>query len=627
TDSFINTNISSCNRVNFCLNFYIMINIENLTVYMKSRPLLEDTSVHISDGQKIGIVGVNGSGKSTLFRVLKGELEPTSGRVSFSSNQKIAFVEQEFYDIEKTVLDFVLSKDKDLMLARQKLTSCQPEELPEIYDELKRLESDTAEGRVSRILSGLGFTEDDLQKKVSDFSGGWRMRLALAGALFRYSDILLLDEPTNHLDLEASIWLENYLKKYSKTLLIISHDRNLLNSICDGIIHFENKKLVSYSGNYDNFYKNYILKHENEEKLAKKQAEFKAHLQSFVDRFRYKATKAKQAQSRLKMLDKLQDISVTQLDKSCHFEFPTSPELPTPLVKIENGSVGYGDNIVLNKININITPQDRIGILGKNGNGKSTLAKLIYGDLQLKKGSINRQSKLNIGFFTQHQMEELPLDMSPFEYISSLLPQKNETEIRSILGNFGISGDVAITKIMDLSGGEKSRVVFTKLSLNNPSILILDEPTNHLDIQARDALIEALNNYSGAVLLITHDFNFLNMVVDDLWLVDNHTCTMFNGSMDDYKKLLLSRDNEVVKKEKSLPEKEVVKTQLPKPKHKNLQKLEEDIASLEREKFEIIEKLQTQLSSEELIKLSKRLDVIETILPIRENEWLSLQEE
>lgn len=605
-----------------------MINIENLTVYMKSRSLLEDTSVHIPDGQKIGIVGVNGSGKSTLFRVLKGELEPTSGKINFSSNQKIAFVEQEFYDIDKTVLDFVLSKDKELVSARKKLTTCNPDELPEIYDELKRLESDTAEGRVSRILSGLGFSEDDLQKKVSDFSGGWRMRLALAGALFRYSDILLLDEPTNHLDLEASIWLENYLKKYSKTLLIISHDRNLLNNICDGIIHFENKKLVSYSGNYNNFYKNYILKHENEEKLAKKQAEFKAHLQSFVDRFRYKATKAKQAQSRLKMLDKLQDISVTQLDKSCHFKFPQALDLPTPLVKIENGSVGYDDNIVLNKININITPQDRIGILGKNGNGKSTLAKLIYGDLQLKKGSIHRQPKLNIGFFTQHQMEELPLDMSPFEYISSLLPQKTETEIRSILGNFGISGDVAITKIKDLSGGEKSRVVFTKLSLDKPSILILDEPTNHLDIQARDALIEALNNYNGAVLLITHDFNFLNMVVDDLWLVENHTCIPFNGTMDDYKKLLLSKDKDVVKKEKTIPEKDNPKPQHEqKPKHKNLQKLEEDILSLETEKSEILEKLQTPLPSSELIKLSKRLDVIETILPIRENEWLSLQEE
>lgn len=605
-----------------------MINIENLTVYMKSRSLLEDTSVHISDGQKIGVVGVNGSGKSTLFRVLKGELEPTSGKINFSSNQKIAFVEQEFYDIDKTVLDFVLSKDKELVSARKKLTTCSPDELPEIYDELKRLESDTAEGRVSRILSGLGFSEDDLQKKVSDFSGGWRMRLALAGALFRYSDILLLDEPTNHLDLEASIWLENYLKKYSKTLLIISHDRNLLNNICDGIIHFENKKLVSYSGNYNNFYKNYILKHENEEKLAKKQAEFKAHLQSFVDRFRYKATKAKQAQSRLKMLDKLQDISVTQLDKSCHFEFPQALDLPTPLVKIENGSVGYDDNIVLNKININITPQDRIGILGKNGNGKSTLAKLIYGDLQLKKGSIHRQAKLNIGFFTQHQMEELPLDMSPFEYISSLLPQKTETEIRSILGNFGISGDVAITKIKDLSGGEKSRVVFTKLSLDKPSILILDEPTNHLDIQTRDALIEALNNYNGAVLLITHDFNFLNMVVDDLWLVENHTCIPFNGTMDDYKKLLLSKDKDVVKKEKTIPEKDNPKPQHEqKPKHKNLQKLEEDILSLETEKSEILEKLQTPLPSSELIKLSKRLDVIETILPIRENEWLSLQEE
>ena len=270
-----------------------MINIENITVYMQSRTLLENASVQIFDNQKIGIVGLNGCGKSTLFKILKKELEPTDGKVIFSNNQKISFVEQEFYDINLSIIDFVLSKDKELINTRKKLETATPEELPEIYEELRVLDSDKAEAKISTILNGLGFKNEDFNRPVSDFSGGWRMRLALAGALFKYSTILLLDEPTNHLDLEASIWLEIYLKKYKGTLLIISHDKNILNDICENIIHFENKKLVYYSGNYDRFYKNYLLKHENEEKLAKRQAEQKAHLQSFVDRFRYKATKAK----------------------------------------------------------------------------------------------------------------------------------------------------------------------------------------------------------------------------------------------------------------------------------------------------------------------------------------------
>ena len=604
-----------------------MINIENITVYMQSRTLLENASVQIFDNQKIGIVGLNGCGKSTLFKILKKELEPTDGKVIFSNNQKISFVEQEFYDINLSIIDFVLSKDKELINTRKKLETATPEELPEIYEELRVLDSDKAEAKISTILNGLGFKNEDFNRPVSDFSGGWRMRLALAGALFKYSTILLLDEPTNHLDLEASIWLENYLKKYKGTLLIISHDKNILNDICENIIHFENKKLVFYSGNYDRFYKNYLLKHENEEKLAKRQAEQKAHLQSFVDRFRYKATKAKQAQSRLKMINKMEDITITALDKSSHFEFKEAPVIPSPIIKIENGSVGYTDTPVLTKLNLNISQGDRIGILGKNGNGKSTLAKLIYGDLKLMSGSIFKNPKLKIGYFTQHQSEELPLDQTPLEYFSTLLPDLNETQTRSHLGNFGITGDISITPIKQLSGGEKSRVVFAKLSIDSPSLLILDEPTNHLDISAREALIEALNNYNGAVMLITHDFNFLNMVVDDLYLVDNHTCQMFDGSLNDYKNFLLSKPKEVLVEKKQENPVVQVKQQNQKETRQiraNLQKLEHKLEELNSRKDEIVEELSTPISSNEITALSKELSLIQKEISSIEEHWIQL---
>lgn len=599
-----------------------MINVENITVYMQSRTLLENASVQISDNQKVGIVGLNGCGKSTLFKIIKGELEPTDGKITISNNQIISYVEQEFYDTNLSVMDFVLSKDKRLMQTRKKLQTATPEELPEIYEELRILDSDSREAQIANILSGLGFNDEDLARPVSAFSGGWRMRLSLAGALFKYSDILLLDEPTNHLDLEASIWLMSYLKKYKGTLIIISHDKNILNDICENIIHFENQKLVFYSGNYDTFYKNYILKHENEEKLAKKQAETKAHLQSFVDRFRYKATKARQAQSRLKMLEKMQDIVVTELDKSAHFHFKDAPELPSPIIKIENGATGYNETVVLNKLNLIIGANDRIGILGKNGNGKSTLAKLIYGDLKLLKGTMFKNTKLNIAYFTQHQAEDLPLNKNPLEYISSLLPDKTETQVRSLLGNFGIIGDIALTPIKELSGGEKSRVVFTKLSLSNPSLIILDEPTNHLDIQARDALITALNNYNGAVILITHDFNFLNMVVDDLYLVDNHTCTPFDGTLEDYKDFIVSKPKkektEVKKPTPSVNPKETRQLKA------TLLKLESKLKELNEQRDDLIEELSQPKDGETIATLSKQLHTLETKIATTENEWLQL---
>ena len=602
-----------------------MINIDNITVHIHSKTLLENTSIQISDNQKIGIVGLNGCGKSTLFKIIKKELEPTEGKITFSNKNKIAFVEQEFYNTNISIIDFVLNKNKELITLRQKLLTSKPEEVPEIYEELKILENDTAEAKIATILNGLGFTNKDFSRPISDFSGGWRMRLALAGALFKHSDILLLDEPTNHLDLEASIWLENYLKKYKGTLLIISHDKNILNNICENIIHFENKKLVFYSGNYNTFYKNYLQKHTNQEQLAKKQAEQKAHLQSFIDRFRYKATKAKQAQSRIKMLNKLEDIEIIKLDKNAHFEFTNITEIPSPIIKIENGSVGYNNKAILKKINLNIGTNDRIGILGKNGNGKSTLAKLIYGELNLLSGNFFKNNKLKIGYFTQHQTEELPLENTPLEYFSNLQPQKNETQIRSILGNFGITGDTSTTIIKNLSGGEKSKIVFAKLSLLNPSLIILDEPTNHLDITSREALQDALNKYNGAIILITHDFNFLNSTVDDLYIIDNQTCQHFDDTLDEYKNILLSKpkENKNLKKEEKITT--VKQTQKEQRQLKaNLQKIEKKLENLSTKKNEIIEKLLQPLPGEEIKQYSKELNLLEKEINQTEEEWISI---
>lgn len=605
-----------------------MIDINDITVRIGSKVLLSGASAHISDGQKVGLIGANGCGKSTLFRVLRGELETETGTVVFPSRHKVVFVEQEMKDVSVPILEFVLNKDEERSRLLQSLEKASEEELAEIHERLRIIGASSAEARAAEILVGLGFSPEDFSRPIKEFSGGWRMRLSLAAALFQPSDVLLLDEPTNHLDLEAGIWLENHLQKYRGTLLLISHDRNILNSLCDYIIHFDNQTLVTYSGNYDNFEKTRALQREVLSRQAKKQEMHRKHLQSFVDRFRYKATKAKQAQSRLKMLEKMEMLSPVKNDVSTHFEFPEPEKLSPPFVSIENGVVGYGDKPVLKKLSFRIVDNDRIALLGANGNGKSTLAKLLSGRLPLMSGEIRKTPKLKVGYFAQYQTEELPEEQTAAEYMSSLMPEANETKVRSHLARFGLGQEKALTVIGSLSGGEKARLLFAAITTEAPALLILDEPTNHLDIDARDALVEAVNAYGGSVILITHDIRLIELIADDLWLVKNGLCRPYDGDLDDYKKLLLEekKPTEKIREEKPKERKENTYN-LKKQLSSQIRKLETEIDKLQKRKNALEQLFSEQLSMDDIVKNNKELKQIQELLEQRENEWLELSDQ
>ncbi len=613
-----------------------MIKLDNITVQIASKILLENASMQISDGQKVGIVGTNGCGKTTLFKVLKGEHDVNSGEAFCSPNQQKAFVEQEIAekDLSLPILNYVLSKDKKLAELRRKEQTAAPEELPEIMEQLWLIEADSAEARTAEILVGLGFNQEDLSRPVRDFSGGWQMRLNLAGALFQRSDVLFLDEPTNHLDLEAIIWLENYLRKYRGTVLLISHDRDFLNNVCEAIVHFEGNKLVRYTGDYDDFARQYAQKIELADKQIKKQNERRAHLQSYVDRFRYKASKARQAQSRLKMLEKMADVPEVARDRESNFTFPAIKPLPSPLLKLENGAVGYDGVPVLRKLSFVINQDDRIALLGKNGNGKSTLVKLLSSHLPLLEGEMKKSGKLKIGYFNQNQTEELPLEQTPVAYIQTLRPDMPERLIRAHLGSFGLEQEKAVTRIGDLSGGEKTRLLFARISMDAPEMLIFDEPTNHLDMAGRDALADALNAYRGAVILISHDFRLLKIVADNLWLVHNHTCAPFNGDLEDYRNFLLKENTPQPSKTQSEPHRE---TQPPKeaPSPKNnksarkeraaLREVEQKLTRLTQQKDDILQKF-SAASGKEIAALQIELHRLEADIAATEEQWLALSE-
>ncbi len=604
-----------------------MIKLENITVQIASKILLENASAQIPDGSKIGILGANGCGKTTLFKVLKGEHDINTGELLISKKQLKAFAEQEIKeeDLHKPILEYVLGKDKRLTELRQREQTAAPEELPEIMEQLLQIDAYSAESRTAEILAGLGFNQEDLTRPVKDFSGGWQMRLNLAGALFQPSDILFLDEPTNHLDLETIVWLESYLQKYGGTLLLISHDRDFLNNVCSGILHFEGKKLVQYSGNYDNFARQYAEKIELVGKQIKKQAERKAHLQSYVDRFRYKASKARQAQSRLKMLEKMEDIDEVARDKESRFTFPEIKPLPSPLIKLENAAAGYNGTPVLKKMNLYLNQDDRIALLGKNGNGKSTFVKMLSGHLPLMDGTMAKSAKLKIGYFNQNQTEELPLEQTPTEYMQSLLPDKPEKIIRAHLGAFGLEQEKAVTKIAELSGGEKTRLLFARISIDTPELLIFDEPTNHLDMAGRAALADAINAYHGAVILISHDFHLLEMVADDLWLVNNHTCKPFDGSLEDYRRFLLTPSEPEKPKTEPKPAPQQPKSTKPSRKDRvAIREVEQTLAKLEQQKETLLTQFATVTDGQKIASLQKELHALEQQITATEEQWLEL---
>lgn len=520
-----------------------MLKISNISYSVEGRPLFDGASATIPDGHKVGLVGRNGTGKTTLFRLIRAELALEGGSLSLPSRAQIGGVAQEVPSNEVSLIDTVLAAHSErASLLAEAETATDPIRIADIQTRLSDIDAWSAEARAASILKGLGFDREKQAMPCSAFSGGWRMRVALAGVLFAQPDLLLLDEPTNYLDLEGAIWLESYLAKYPHTVIIISHDRGLLNRSVGSILHLEDRKLTFYNGDYDTFAKTRAARLATAEAEAKKQDARRAHLQSYVDRFRYKADKARQAQSRLKAIARLEPITRPQEAALRRFSFPEPEELSPPILRVEDGIVGYDGTAVLSKLDLRIDQDDRIALLGQNGEGKSTLAKLISDRLTPMAGRVVRSSKLRIGYFAQHQVDELHIDETPLDHIRRLRPAKTPAQLRAILGGFGIGAEQTETLVGRLSGGQKARLSLLLATLDAPHMLILDEPTNHLDIESREGLVEALTAYSGAVILISHDMHLLSLVADRLWLVKDGKVTPYEEDLETYRKDLLSTE-------------------------------------------------------------------------------------
>ncbi len=518
-----------------------MLHINDLTYRIGGRPLFEQATVVVPAGHKVGLVGKNGTGKSTLFKLILEELSPDDGSLSVQKRARVGRVAQEAPTGSDSLLDTVLKADgeRESLLAEAEVCT-DPHRIGEIHARLADIDAHSAPARAATILNGLGFDHEAQLRPCSDFSGGWQMRVALAAALFAQPDLLLLDEPTNHLDLEAVMWLEEYLKRYSGTILVISHERALLNNVVDEIIHLEHCKLTRYGGNYDTFEKTRREKLALQAKAQSKQLAQRKHLQSFVDRFRAKASKAKQAQSRVKMLEKMEPIASVLEEKTYTFDFPDPEPLSSPLIAMEQVDVGYEENKpILKKLSLRIDMDDRIALLGANGNGKSTLVKLLASRLSPMDGSLRKSNKLKVGYFAQHQTDELNVQKTPFDHMAALMPDAVESKVRAQLGRFGFEGNKADSKIEKLSGGEKARLLFALMSFEAPHIMFLDEPTNHLDVDSREALVQAINTYDGAVVIVSHDPHLLELTCDRLWIVENGDCKDFDGDLAEYKRQLI----------------------------------------------------------------------------------------
>jgi ATP-binding cassette subfamily F protein 3 len=519
-----------------------MLIVSNVTYRIAGRLILDGASAAISDGRKIGLIGRNGAGKTTLLKLVLKEIEPESGEIDLSRSWRIGAVAQEAPAGPSTLIDWVLAADKErVALLAEAEGATDPIRIGEIHGRLEEIGAHGAPARAARILAGLGFPDEQQQRPCSEFSGGWRMRVALAAVLFSSPDLLLLDEPTNYLDLEGALWLEDYLKRYRGTVILVSHDRDLLNRAVDSILHLEHGKLTLYSGGYDDFVEAREQKRLLDASARAQQDMQRKRIQEFVDRFRYKASKARQAQSRMKMLEKMKPIILTTAERLAPIKLPQPEPASPPLLTLENVSVGYvPGKPVLSRLYMRIDPEDRIALLGKNGNGKSTLAKMFAGKLRPQSGEMVRARKLNCGYFAQHQLDELDRTKTPVETLAAARPIFDDTTVRTRLGAVGFSGDKADTKISDLSGGERARLMLAMATLDRPNFLILDEPTNHLDIDAREELLEALNEFEGAVILISHDRRLVEGVADRLLLVADGRAQDFDGDMEEYKRLVLS---------------------------------------------------------------------------------------
>ena len=528
-----------------------MINFKNISFSIGGVSLLEETSAFVPTGHKVGIVGRNGAGKTTLFKLIQKELIIDGRVIEIPRNFKVGSVAQEAPSTEETLLDTVLAADFERAeLLRDAEIETDPNKIANIHIRLADIDAYSADARASSILTGLGFSQNDQNSPCSSFSGGWRMRVALASVLFSNPDLLLLDEPTNYLDFEGTAWLENYLQKFKNTVLVISHDRSLLNKSVNGILHLSNKNLQFYSGNYDSFDNERRIQLEQKISLKNKQDAQRAHIQSFVDRFKAKASKARQAQSRIKILEKMKPIVIEEDQKIPRFKFDEAIKFAPPLVTLDKASVGYNDVEVLKNINIQINPDDRIGLLGVNGEGKSTFSKLIAKKIKLINGSLQIPQKLKIGYFAQHQLDELRPNETAFEHVYSKLNSEIPSKVRARLGSAGFAADTMDLQVKRLSGGQKARLLLLLVVIEKPDLLILDEPTNHLDIESREALIMALNDYSGSLILVSHDAFLVERLVDRLLIVKNGGVSEFSGDIHEYRDLVLNRNQNQKKNNK-----------------------------------------------------------------------------
>ena len=527
-----------------------MIALRQVTLQRGAEPLFEGGDLTLHAGHKAGIVGPNGAGKSSLFGLILGEIGADKGAVEMSGGQRIAHMAQEVEALSRPIIEYVLDGDAELRRTEAALASAQADgdhhREAELHGAIEALDGYSAPARAAQLLVGLGFAQHDLDKPLSAFSGGWRMRANLARTLFMPSDVLLLDEPTNHLDLDALLWLEQWLTRYPGTLLLISHDRDFLDAVCDHIVHFDRRSLVLYRGNYTTFERTRAEKLALQQAQAEKQQARREEIEKFVARFRYKATKARQAQSRLKMLERMGDIALAHVDSPFHFSLPAADKTSHPLLVIDDASLGYrredgSERTQLSDVKLTLLPGQRIGLLGPNGAGKSTLIKSLTGDLPLLSGRRVPGEHLAVGYFAQHQLEGLDLKATPFTHVQRLSPQAADSDIRNFLGGFGFPGDDVFARVELFSGGEKARLALALIAWQKPNLLLLDEPTNHLDLEMREALTEALASFEGTVIVVSHDRHLLKATVDEFWKVADHRVEPFDGDLEDYRAWLKSR--------------------------------------------------------------------------------------
>ncbi|HEY0421560.1 MAG TPA: ABC-F family ATP-binding cassette domain-containing protein [Acetobacteraceae bacterium] len=518
-----------------------LLTLSDITIRIAGRVLLDRADLTVDPGRRIGLVGRNGAGKSTLLKAIAGELAIDGGEIRLAARARMGQVRQEAPEGEDSLVDIVLQGDAERLALLAELDSAAPDRLAEIHDRLRAIDADSAPARAATILAGLGFDTAAQARPVSSFSGGWRMRVALATALFANPDLLLLDEPTNHLDLEATLWLESWLAKFPGACVVVSHDRGLLDRCVEAIAHLDRGKIGVTPGGYDEFVRIRTERAAQKAAAAARITAQREHMQAYVDRFRYKASKARQAQARLKAIARLPPVEAAIEDHVTRFAFPEPQQLSPPILSLDRVSVGYGGPPVLSNLSLRVDMDDRIALLGANGNGKSTLAKLVAGKLAAQSGTVRRGPKLKVGYFAQHQTDELTLDETPIDHMARALPRATVQQVRAQLARFGLDADRAETEVGSLSGGEKARLLLALATRDAPQLLILDEPTNHLDIDAREALVRALADFSGAVLLITHDPHLVELVADRLWLVADGTVRNYDGDLDEYRALLTER--------------------------------------------------------------------------------------